>query len=147
MKILQRLENLSTRALAKIILGALVVSMVATAAVEIAYAAKYQIQAKVIKPQSRVGVNPTTQSLDFGDVPQGGKGRRYITLENASSRSAFIVVWTSGAIGELTKVSKNYFTLKSKHRRKLEFSLKVPVSAQKAIYRGRVYIFRLPKLI
>ena len=141
-----KLENISYKTFLYIVIAMVALSLLATVVVEFMYANKYSIQVKAIKPQKKIGINPLTTSLDFGDVPLGGKAKRFITLSNNGNRSSYIITWRSGGIGELVTINKNYFNLRADRKEKVTVLLKIPPSARPGYYRGTVYIFRLPKL-
>ena len=144
---LNRLENLSRQTLLLLILGAFVLSIVATVLIELAYADKFAMQVNVIKSANKIGINPLTDSLDFGDIYPGGKVKRYITVKNDGPRSTLMVVWVTGTAGEMVTANDSYLTLEPGKKRRLTFLIKVPASASFQTYQGRVWLIRLPKLI
>lgn len=107
-------------------------------------ATKYEVLVQVIS-ENRVGVNPTEEKLDFGDLPHDKSAIRSVTLNSRGGIDSYIIVYISGDIADLLKVNKNYFTLPAGASEKLEFSLYIPPSAAYRYYRGRVLIFQLPK--
>ena len=108
-------------------------------------AAKYQALVQVIS-EGRIGVNPTGDALDFGDLPHNKSAIRTVTLESGGDTGAFVMVWKYGDISDLVKVDKNYFTLQPHTTEKLEFSISIPNSAEYRYYRGKVMIFQIPKI-
>ena len=107
---------------------------------------KYKAQVLVIEGEKKVGVNPTEESLDFGDLSADTSATRYIKL-NAGGMSTFIYVLKFGSIAELIDISENGFTLNKGDEKKLEFSLYMPSSAPIGEkYTGRVWIFKVPKV-
>ncbi|MDP3900570.1 MAG: hypothetical protein Q8Q23_05855 [bacterium] len=113
--------------------------------VQIVVADKYDTQVLVIEGNRAVGVNPTTESLDFGDMSADKSVTRFINLQ-AAGVDTFISVWKFGSIAELIKLNKNNFTMKEGDSEKLEFSLYMPPSAPVGeTYTGSVWIFKLPK--
>lgn len=137
--------GLKKRSWFKTILLGLLALVVAVLAVQLFYADRYQAVVNVIA-ENRVGVNPTGERLDFGDLPKNKGATRVVTLQAAGSKQVFVVVWTFGGISDLMKVSKNYFTLEPGKKEKLEFSLYLPDSTPVGMKTGRVYIFKVPKL-
>lgn len=130
----------------KKIIGWLILVIIAViAAVQYVNAAKYQAQVQVIN-EDRIGVNPTGERLDFGDLPRDKSAVRTVILQSKGNTGAYVMVWKFGAISDLMKVSKNYFTLKPHTTEKLEFSTYVPNSAEFKYYKGRVIIFQIPKV-
>lgn len=128
----------------KIIWG-IVVLILLVATIQIVVADKYSAQVLVIEGEKKVGVNPTTEKLDFGDLSADTTATRYITL-NASGIETYILVWKFGGIAELIKLNKNNFTIRKGETEKLEFSLYMPPSAPiDNKYTGYVWIFKLPK--
>jgi len=106
---------------------------------------KYRAQVLVIEGEGRVGINPTTERLDFGDLSRGTSAIRRVDIKNESFIGMFIVVVKLGGISDLMSVSKNYFTLKPGAEEKIEFSVYMPASAEiNKMYSGRVFIFRIP---
>jgi hypothetical protein len=108
-------------------------------------ASKYQAQVQVIS-EDRIGVNPTGERLDFGDLPRDKSAVRSVILQSKGNTGVYVMVWKFGAISDLVKVSKNYFTLKPHTTEKLDFSVYVPNSAEFKYYKGRVIIFQIPKV-
>lgn len=114
--------------------------------VQIAVADKYSAQVLVIEGEKKVGVNPTVEKLDFGDLSADTTATRYVTL-NASGINTYIYVWKFGSISELIKLNKNNFTIKKGQEEKLEFSLYMPPSAPiDKKFSGYVWIFKVPKI-
>jgi hypothetical protein len=107
-------------------------------------AAKYEALVQVIK-EDKIGVNPTAERLDFGDLPRDKSAVRSVTLASTGSMNSYIMVWKYGDISDLIKVSKNFFTLEKGKTEKLEFTINIPNSAQDRYYRGKVVIFQIPK--
>lgn len=113
--------------------------------VQIAVADKYSAQVLVIEGEKKVGVNPTAEKLDFGDLSADTTATRYVTL-NASGINTYIYVWKFGSIAELIKLNKNNFTVHKGDAEKLEFSLYMPPSAPiDKKFTGYVWIFKVPK--
>jgi hypothetical protein len=116
------------------------------AIVQIAVAEKYAAQVVVIEGEKKVGVNPTGERLDFGDLSADTAATRYITLK-AGGVNTYIMVWKFGPIAELIKLNKNNFTMKKGDEEKLEFTLYMPPSAPiEKKYTGYVWIFKIPNV-
>lgn len=116
------------------------------AAVQVAVADRYSAQVIVIEGEKKVGVNPTTEKLDFGDLSADTSATRYVTL-NAGGMDTFVYVLKFGSIAELIKLSENGFTLSEGDEKRLEFSLYMPPSAPIGDkYTGQVWIFKLPRV-
>ncbi len=129
----------------KIIWG-IVILILFVVAIQIAVADKYSAQVLVIAGEKKVGVNPTAEKLDFGDLSADTTATRYVTL-NASGLDTYILVWKFGGIAELVKLNKNNFTISKGEVEKLEFSLYMPPSAPiDKKYSGYVWIFKIPKV-
>lgn len=108
-------------------------------------AARYDVLVNVIAAD-KVGVNPTGERLDFGDLPHDKSATRTINLESAGNTATYIMVWKFGEVSDLLKVDKNYFTLAPHSKQKLQFTIYVPNSAQLKVYTGKIMVFRIPKL-
>ncbi len=107
---------------------------------------KYSAQVRAIEGQGRVGVNPTGEKLDFGDLSPGTAAVRTVTLSNQTFFPVYVAVVRFGDISSLTKLNENNFTLRPRDTKKLEFTVFMPASAEKGkTYSGRVYIFKIPK--
>lgn len=116
------------------------------AVVQIAVADKYQAQVLVIAGEKKVGVNPTAEKLDFGDLSADTSAIRYVTL-TAGGMDTFISIIKFGSISELIKLSENNFIITKGDEKKIEFSLYMPPSAPvEKKYTGRVWIFKMPKI-
>src|SRR2546423_1195833 len=112
----------------KIVWGIIVIIGIILA-VQYFNAAKYSALVQVIK-EDKIGVNPTGEALDFGDLPHDKSAIRTVTLESKGNMASFIMIWKFGQIADLLKVSENNFTLQAHSTKKLEFSLYVPNSAE-----------------
>lgn len=108
---------------------------------------KYSAQVHVIEGVGKVGVNPTSESLDFGDLSPGTTAVRRVSLENSTGFPIYVAVFRLGNINDLVKMDKNFFTLKGNDKTKIEFTSYMPASAPiDKTYTGRVYIFKVPLL-
>ena len=124
----------------------IVALVVMIAVVQVAVADKYQAQVAVIEGEGKVGVNPTTEKLDFGDLSGDTSAARYITL-NAGGMDTYVYIWKFGSIAELIKLNDNNFIMKRGGEKKLELSVYMPPSAPVGEkYTGRVWIFKIPKV-
>ena|SRR3989344_7498566 len=108
-------------------------------------AARYDALVQVVEGE-QIGVNPTGERLDFGDLPRDKSAVRAVTLASSGNTPAYVIVWTRGEISNFMDVSKNFFTLESGQDERLEFTTHIPSSAENKYYRGRVIIFRIPKI-
>ena len=114
--------------------------------VQVLVADKYQAQVLVIEGKGKVGVNPTAEKLDFGDLSGDTSAARYITL-NAGGMDTYIYIWKFGSIAELMKLNDNNFTMEKGDEKKLELSVYMPLSAPVGEkYTGRVWIFKVPRV-
>ncbi len=116
-------------------------------AVQFLNAAKYPALVQVID-QNRIGVNPSGNSLDFGDLPRDKDAIRDVDLQNNSPYKipTYVLVWKLGAIADFIKVDQNNFTVEPGHTAKLEFSIHIPNTAEYKYYSGKVFIFQIPKI-
>jgi di/tricarboxylate transporter len=106
---------------------------------------KYTAEVRVIEGQGKVGVNPTTEKLDFGDLSQGTRSVRMVTVNNSTPVPMFVSVIRLGSISSLTSLSKNNFMLRSGEEQQMEFTVYMPPSAAVGSrYSGRVFIFKIP---
>ena len=126
-----------------IVIGVIIVVVLV---VQIINAAKYKMLINVVEGENIMGINPLTESLDFGDLSRNNGMTRYVTLESGGGFSTYIIVWKFGNISHLVEVSKNFFTLKPGEEVKLAFEINIPPSAEIKKYSGWVWIFRLPKI-
>ena len=106
---------------------------------------KYRATVRTIEGEGQVGVNPTDQALDFGDLSRGTSAVRRVNMENGTFMPMFVVMWKTGKISELMKIDKNYFKLGANETTKIEYSVYMPASAvTDTTYNGRVYLFKIP---
>lgn len=106
---------------------------------------KYQAQALAIEGEGRVGVNPTTERLDFGDLSRGTQAVRTVTINNNTFIPFFVVIWRLGSISGLMKLEDNYFMVQKGEEKKVEFTTYMPASAEiDRMYTGRVFVFKIP---
>lgn len=128
----------------RIIVWAIIVIAVVFIVVQYLNASRYDALVQVIN-EDRLGVNPTGEKLDFGDLPHDKDAVRRVDLQSSGNISSFVIVWKRGEIGDFMKISKNFFTLKPGTKEDLEFSVHIPNSAEYRYYKGKVVIFRIPK--
>ncbi len=108
---------------------------------------KYKALVRVVAGSDKVGVNPTDQALDFGDLSRGTSAVRRVAIENGTSLPLYIFAVRTGDIRTLIKLDKNYFRLAPRSSDKIEFSLYMPASAEiDREYSGRIYLFKVPWL-
>lgn len=106
---------------------------------------KYRAMVRVVDGEGKVGVNPTTEALDFGDLSRGTSAVRRVNISNGTSIPMYVIVVKTGDVSELIDISKNYFTLAPRKEEKIEFATYIPASARlDANYKGRVYLFKIP---
>ncbi|MBI2097794.1 MAG: hypothetical protein HYT46_02605 [Candidatus Vogelbacteria bacterium] len=106
---------------------------------------KYRALVRVVAGEGKVGVNPTDQALDFGDLSRGTSAVRRVAIENGLPLSLYVFAVRTGSIRTLVKLDKNYFRIPPRSSDKIEFSVYMPASAEiDRVYDGRVYLFKIP---
>lgn len=106
---------------------------------------KYKAVVHTIEGAGKVGVNPTSESLDFGDISLGMSARRRVNIENDTFMPMQVLVWKTGDISDILDVSDQSLRLKPHSSAKIEFDTYIPASAAvDRNYEGRVYIFKIP---
>ena len=113
---------------------------------------KYAMQVLVIEGEGKVGVNPTQELLDFGDMSKGTTAIRTVTLNNGTFMPMQVLVWQIGGITDLVDITfkedgkpAGSFKLKPGVETKLDFVANMPASVQPGTkYTGRVFIFKIP---
>lgn len=106
---------------------------------------KYQAAVRVVDGEGRVGVNPTTERLDFGDLSQGSSAVRTVKVENGTFMPMFVSIFKFGSISDLVKINKNHFKLSPNTEKEIEFLTYIPASAEiGADYTGRIILFKIP---
>jgi amino acid transporter len=129
----------------KIIMGIIVLILIVIA-IQVVIADKYRAQVLVIEGEKKVGVNPTTEMLDFGDLSGDTSATRLITMK-AGGMDTFVHIIKFGSIAELIKISENDFVMKKGDAKKLELAMYMPPSAPVGTkYSGNVWIFKIPKV-
>lgn len=130
----------------KKILLIILVIIVVLVVVQIVLAEKYKMVVNVKEGENIMGINPTAESLDFGDLSRNNGMTRYVTLKSGGSMAIYVAVFNFGGISDLITLNKNFFTLKSGEEFKLAYEIKIPPSAQIQKYSGWTIIFKLPKI-
>ncbi len=129
----------------KIIWGAAVLILIVIA-VQIVLADKYKATVLPIEGEKKVGVNPTTESLDFGDLSKDTSATRIVTLKSGGA-DAYIWIMKFGSLSDLIKNDDSRFILKGGQEKKIEFSVYMPSSATVGQrMNGWVWIFKMPKV-
>lgn len=131
----------------KKILIIIVIILAVIVIVQFVNAAKYKMLVNVVEGENVMGVNPLTESLDFGDLSRNNGMTRYVTLKSGGSTPTYIYVLKFGEISDLVKLNQNNFVLKPGEEVKLAFEISIPPSAQVKKYSGWTIIFRIPKII
>jgi hypothetical protein len=141
-----RQENIKPRrSKGRIAVWIIIVIIVIVALIQYFNAAKYSAMVNVIN-EDRIGVNPTGNALDFGDLPRDKSAIRTVSLVSQGNTPSYVIVWKFGSISDLVNVDKNYFTLPAHSSDKLQFTAQIPNSADYKIYSGKVIIFQIPKI-
>jgi len=116
-------------------------------AVQVVNADKYKATVLPIEGEKKVGVNPTDQALDFGDLSGDTSASRYVTLKSSGGGDTYVWIMKFGSLSELIKPSDTSFVLKAGQEKKIEFSVYMPSSATKnKRMDGSVWIFKIPKV-
>lgn len=106
---------------------------------------KYRAMVRIIPGEGKVGINPTTESLDFGDLSPGMSQVRKVKINNGIFMPVYVMIWKTGGISDLMTISDNYFKVKPGEEKEVEFPVYVPASAVvDSNYTGRVYLFKIP---
>jgi hypothetical protein len=130
----------------KIIGYGLLAIILLIAGAQILNAEKFKAQVQVIEGEKKVGVNPTTEMLDFGDLSVDTSATRVVTMK-AQGMDTFVHITKLGGISDLIKINENNFTLKKGDEKKIEFAMYMPKSAPAGNwYKGYVMIFKVPKI-
>jgi len=106
---------------------------------------KYTAQVLAIEGAGKVGVNPTTERLDFGDLSPGTSAVRRVEIENGTAIPMYVAVVRFGSINDLMKLDKSFFVVPARRADEVEFTVYMPASApigEKLT--GRVFIFKIP---
>src|SRR3989344_3840479 len=106
---------------------------------------KYRATVRVIAGAGRVGVNPTTELLDFGDLSPGTASVRRVNIVNGTPIPMYVAVFRIGGINQLMELDRNFFVLAPHEETRLEFTVYMPASAPiDDTLNGRVYLFKVP---
>src|SRR3989344_1810913 len=105
---------------------------------------KFKATVHVVEGESVIGLNPTTEKLDFGDLSRGTSAVRRVEVKNNIPFSTYVLMFKTGEIGSLIDISKNFFRLKPREETKIEYSVYMPASAEiDKTYDARVYLFKI----
>jgi hypothetical protein len=106
---------------------------------------KYRAQVRVVDGQGIVGVNPTSESLDFGDLSRGTSAVRRVEIANNTFMPMYIVAVKTGSIASLIDIKRNFFRLAPGETVSVDYSMYMPASAEiNKLYEGRVYLLKMP---
>ena len=112
---------------------------------------KYSMMVQVIEGQGKVGVNPTSEALDFGDMSLGTQATRRVDLKNGTFMPVYVMIFKMGNLSELVKVTNenneedSFFKLGAGREVKIDFTASIPASAKVGSkYSGRVFLFKVP---
>ena len=105
----------------------------------------YDTQVIAKKAGEPIGINPLTDRIDFGDIPQGQEVGKTLIMENAGTVPNQVNVFIIGSIGDLVKVQPGSVTIEPGETKEVNFRLTMPASAPvEKKYTGKVFILRLP---
>ena len=105
----------------------------------------YDTQVIAKKAGEPIGINPLTDRIDFGDIPQGQEVGKTLIMENAGTVPNQVNVFIIGSIGDLVKVRPGSLTIEPGEIKEVNFRLTMPASAPvEKKYTGKVFILRLP---
>src|SRR3989344_1553727 len=72
---------------------------------------KYTAQVLAIEGAGKVGVNPTTERLDFGDLSPGTSAGRRVEKENGPAIPMYVAVVRFGSLNNLMELDKSFFVV------------------------------------
>jgi len=131
----------------KIVLLGIGVVAAIFAIVQFINAAKYEMVVNVVEGENVLGLNPTTERLDFGDLSRNNGIARQISIENGGGMDIFVAAFKFGELASLVKLDRNFFVLKPGEEAQISLEVSIPPSAETRKYDGRIWVFRLPKPI
>jgi hypothetical protein len=106
---------------------------------------KYRALVNIIEGDGAVGVNPTSEALDFGDLARGTSAVRRVDIQNGTFMPVYVMIWKVGSISDLVDIGKNNFRLAGHSEEKIEFTSYIPASGQVGRkYTGRIFLFKIP---
>lgn len=106
---------------------------------------KYRAQVKTVPGDNYIGVNPTTEFLDFGDLSRGSTAKRSVKIKNETFMPFFVTAVRFGSITDLMTQNKNNFLVRRGEEAKIDFTVYMPASAElEHTYTGRVFVFKIP---
>lgn len=108
-------------------------------------AGKYEMVVNVVEGENVVGVNPTTERLDFGDLSRNNRIVRQIGMANGGSIDTFVAAFKFGELAELVDIDQNFFVLSPGEEVKISLDIFIPPSAETRQYSGSIWVFRIPK--
>lgn len=77
--------------------------------------------------------------INFGTIPSGSGGKRFLTLENQDKKDLFTQIIVIGDIKKFLNYENN-FLLKVNETKKLTFEVFVPENIEKGRFNGRIFI-------
>lgn len=130
--------------LAKKIVLAIAFLVLVFVAAQVVNAEKYQAVVRVVSEEGKIGVNPTTERLDFGDLAKNASAVRYVTVTNGGGLKSSVMVIKFGGVSDLIKIDPARFVLKPSQSQRIRFEMFMPPSANKERYSGWVFIIKVP---
>jgi len=107
---------------------------------------KYRAVVRVVDEKGQIGVNPTTEKLDFGDLAKNASMVRYINVNNGGKFKVSVMVLKFGNISDLIKVQDSRFVVSAGETKRIRVEMFMPPSANKERYSGWVVVFKIPLL-
>jgi hypothetical protein len=125
-------------------LGAVLLVVLAWGSVAVSSTTMYSATVLFQEQGSGIGIPPPTESLDFGDVPQGMPMHRNVILENNGKLDSYVLIISWGGIRDFLSIDDAFFNLSPGEQRTVDFSVRAPANAPLERKSGRVFIVRLP---
>lgn len=110
---------------------------------------KFGAVVRAVEGESVIGLNPTTERLDFGDLSRGTSAVRRVDVKNDTRLRLpmRVAVFKLGGISGIMDIDKNFFKLKPGEEAEINFTVYMPASAEiDKNYTGRVFLFKVPFL-
>lgn len=127
----------------KKIIIAVIILVLAFFVFEIASGSSYKMTVNVIDKSNFIGVNPSTELLDFGDLAKNYNAVKYVKIANTGKIPSYMLILGTGEISKFIEKGETFFSVSPGEEKEISFTINIPPTAENKKYNGKIYIFHL----
>lgn len=114
-------------------------------AAQVLAADRYEAVVNIVEGENKIGINPTEERLDFGDLTRTNGQSRFISVKNNGRMGKYVLAFKTGSIADIMTIKESSVSIAEGEEKRLEFTVFAPVSTPLGNYRGTIWVLKLPK--